>query len=94
MFNDTAATEIYTRSLHAALPIWRSDVAALLPGLKRVAPWLRTQLAHKLSLRTVPELHFQPDTALDTAMHVDSLLRLPEVQRDLGPTEEDLTDED
>lgn len=59
-----------------------------------MAPWLRTQLAHKLSIRTVPELHFQPDTALDTAMHVDSLLRLPEVQRDLGKAGNDQPDED
>lgn len=72
----------------------RSDVAALLPGLKRVAPWLRTQLAHKLTVRTVPELHFQPDTALDTAMHVDSLLRLPEVQRDLGSADKGQPEED
>jgi ribosome-binding factor A len=42
----------------------------------------------------VPELHFQPDTALDTAMHVDSLLRLPEVQRDLGKAGNDQPDED
>ena len=71
----------------------RSDVEVLLPALKRVAPWLRTQLAHTLRLRTVPELHFQPDTALDTAMHVDTLLRLPEVQRDLGKDTDTTTDE-
>ncbi|MCH4143252.1 30S ribosome-binding factor RbfA [Acetobacter peroxydans] len=72
----------------------RSDVAALLPALKRVAPWLRTQLAHTLRLRTVPELHFQADTALDTAMYVDTLLRLPEVVRDLGHAETADVEED
>src|SRR5256885_5758690 len=36
-FNDTATTEIYTLSLHDALPIWRSPVvrAAPAPGLPR-----------------------------------------------------------
>ncbi|AKR48008.1 MULTISPECIES: 30S ribosome-binding factor RbfA [Acetobacter] len=72
----------------------RSDVAELLPALKRVAPWLRTQLAHKIRARTVPELHFQPDTALDTAMHMDTLLRSPEVQRDLNVPSEDEESED
>ncbi|GBQ67799.1 ribosome-binding factor A [Ameyamaea chiangmaiensis NBRC 103196] len=61
----------------------RSDIDGILPGLKRVAPFLRTQLSHSLRLRTVPELHFQPDTALDYAMEVDALLRQPEVARDL-----------
>ncbi|GBR19726.1 30S ribosome-binding factor RbfA [Komagataeibacter nataicola] len=61
----------------------RSDVAELLPALKRVTPFLRTRLSHALRLRGVPDLHFQPDTALDYAMEVDTMLRQPEVQRDL-----------
>ena len=61
----------------------RSDVAELLPALKRVTPFLRTRLSHALRLRGVPDLHFQPDTALDYAMEVDSMLRQPEVRRDL-----------
>ncbi|MBO1361372.1 30S ribosome-binding factor RbfA [Acetobacter sacchari] len=61
----------------------RTDVEAVLPALKRVAPYLRTQLSHTLRLRMAPEIHFQPDTALDYAMEVDALLRRPEVKRDL-----------
>ncbi|BAK84355.1 ribosome-binding factor A [Komagataeibacter medellinensis NBRC 3288] len=61
----------------------RSDVAELLPALKRVSPFLRTRLSHAVRLRGVPDLHFQPDTALDYAMEVDTMLRQPEVQRDL-----------
>ncbi|GBQ21197.1 ribosome-binding factor A [Acetobacter estunensis NRIC 0472] len=67
----------------------RTDVESLLPALKRVAPWLRTQLAHTLRLRVAPELHFQPDTALDYAMEVDALLKRPEVQRDLDDHEDE-----
>lgn len=62
----------------------RSDVDALLPALKRAAPYIRTQLAHQLRLRVAPQVSFQPDTALEYAMHVDRLLRAPEVARDLG----------
>ncbi|AFW00067.1 ribosome-binding factor A [Gluconobacter thailandicus F149-1 = NBRC 100600] len=61
----------------------RSDVEEVLPALKRVAPFLRNGLSKMLRLRTVPEIHFQPDTALDNAMELDQLFRSPEVKRDL-----------
>lgn len=72
----------------------RSDVDALLPGLKRVAPWLRTQMSHKLRLRVAPELHFQPDTTLDEAMHMDALLKSPDVQRDIAAAQPEDDKED
>jgi ribosome-binding factor A len=61
----------------------RSDVDAVLPALRRAAPFLRAQAAHALRLRSTPELHFQADTAIDYAMEIDSLLRSPDVKRDL-----------
>ncbi len=61
----------------------RSDVDKCLPALKRVAPFLRGQIAHEIRLRAAPDLVFQPDTALDYAMHIDELLHKPEVARDL-----------
>ena len=62
----------------------RSDVAEKLPALKRVAAFLRTQIAHEVRLRVAPDISFQPDTALDYAMHIDELLHSPDVARDLG----------
>jgi ribosome-binding factor A len=62
----------------------RSDVDALLPALKRAAPFLRGQVAHALRLRFAPDLSFQPDTALEYATKIDRLLHQPEVARDLG----------
>ncbi len=61
----------------------RSDVDALLPAVRRVTPFLRAQVAHALRLKFVPDLSFQPDTALDYAMKIDRLLHQPEVARDL-----------
>jgi ribosome-binding factor A len=55
----------------------------LLPALKRVAPWLRSQVAHALPLRYAPELSFVPDHALDYAMKINQLMQRPEVARDL-----------
>jgi ribosome-binding factor A len=62
----------------------RSDIDALLPALRRAAPFLRGQLAHALRLRHAPDVSFQPDTTLDQASHIDALLHSPEVARDLG----------
>ncbi len=65
----------------------RTDVEALLPVLKRVAPWLRSQVAHTLPLRYTPELSFQPDHALDYATKINQLMQKPEVVRDLKSEE-------
>ncbi len=62
----------------------RSDVDALLPALKRAAPYLRAQLAHSLkNLRITPDLHFLSDTSIEYASYIDKLLHSPPVARDL-----------
>jgi ribosome-binding factor A len=53
-------------------------------GLRRVSPFLKRQVAQAVRLRFAPDLHFQPDTALDYAMKIDAVLKRPEVQRDLA----------
>jgi ribosome-binding factor A len=53
-------------------------------ALKRSAPWLRSQVARAVRLKYAPELHFQPDTALDHAVKMSTLLRQPAVMRDLA----------
>ena len=62
----------------------RADVEALIPALARATPYLRGQVGKALRLRVAPDLSFQADTSIDYAMHVDSLLRAPDVARDLG----------
>jgi ribosome-binding factor A len=61
----------------------RTDIDAKLPALKRAAPFFRAQVAHAMRLRVAPDISFQADTALEYAMHIDSLLRAPEVAKDL-----------
>nr|WP_294914945.1 30S ribosome-binding factor RbfA [uncultured Neokomagataea sp.] len=61
----------------------RTDIDEVLPALKRAAPFLRKALSKTMRLRIVPEVHFQPDTALDNAMELNQILRSPEVRRDL-----------
>ena len=66
----------------------RTDVDALLPALKRAAPYLRGQLAHALRLRVAPDISFQPDHTLEEATKINRLLHAPEVARDLELGEE------
>jgi ribosome-binding factor A len=56
-----------------------------LAALKRVSPFLRREIAKAIRLRYAPDLHFQPDTALDYASHINEVMHRPEVQRDLVP---------
>jgi ribosome-binding factor A len=63
----------------------RADIAELLPALGRAAPFLRSEVAHGLSLRFAPTLAFAADTALDQASRIEALLHSPAVARDLTP---------
>jgi ribosome-binding factor A len=72
---------------HAAVFITQlgnKDITPLLPALRRVAPFLRSQIGPKLGLRVTPDLKFLPDVALDEATKINQLLHAPEVARDLG----------
>ena len=62
----------------------RSDVEELIPVMKRASAYMRGQVAHALRLKFAPDLHFQPDHALDYAMKIEKLMHQPEVARDLG----------
>jgi ribosome-binding factor A len=64
-----------------------------LAALNRNQPDLRHQVSQGMRLKFAPQLHFQPDTALDYAMKIDQLMRRPEIARDLAPRIEDGEDE-
>jgi len=60
-----------------------------LAALRRVSSFLRREIAKSVRLRYAPDLHFQPDTALDYAMHINEVMHRPEVRRDLAPRKDD-----
>lgn len=43
-------------------------------GLERAAGFLRSQLAARLSIRTVPALHFEFDSSIDRGMKLSKLI--------------------
>ncbi len=52
----------------------QSAAAEALKGLQRAAGFLRSQLAHRLSTRTVPELHFEYDESVERGMRLSKLI--------------------
>jgi ribosome-binding factor A len=50
------------------------DVAACAEGLTRAAGFLRGGLAHRLSTRTVPELHFAYDDSIERGVMLSRLI--------------------
>ena len=45
-----------------------------LEGLQRAAGFLRSELAHRLSTRSVPELHFHYDESVERGMRLSKLI--------------------
>ncbi len=66
-------------------PLGGGDATEVLAALKRATPFLRHELARKVTMKYVPNLSFQADTSFDEFSHIDSLLHRPEVQRDIAP---------
>lgn len=60
-----------------------ADVDRLLPALRRVSPFLRGAVGQGMRSKFVPDLHFQPDHALNVATRINEILHTPEVARDL-----------
>ena len=51
-----------------------SDIEGAQQGLQRAAGFLRSQLAHRLSTRSVPELHFHYDESVERGVRLSRLI--------------------
>ncbi len=60
----------------------RDVTAEQFAALRRAHAFIRGEVSRAVRLRAAPELHFQPDTALDYAMKMNEVLNRPEVTRD------------
>ena len=66
--------------------------SAVLARLKRAAPFLRRQLAQRVSFRAVPELIFYYDDTPDQAARVDKLLQSIAEEREIRQQDFSSTD--
>ncbi len=60
-----------------------ANMEGILEGLKRVKPFLRREVAHRVTFKFIPDLIFAADTTFDEAEHISRLLHKPEVARDI-----------
>ncbi len=65
------------------VPLGGGDPKPILEGLRRVKPFLRREIASRLTMKFIPDLVFAADTTFDEAERISRLLHKPEVARDL-----------
>ena len=72
------------------MPLGGQNIDEILKALERNKKFLRGELAHKVTLKYMPDLKFEIDRSFETADPIERLLRTPEVARDLDkPSDED-----
>lgn len=70
-------------------PLGVADHTESIEALNRHAKFIRGRLGPQLrQMKYVPEVRFRDDTSFDNYKKIDALLRSPEVQRDLGSSNE------
>jgi ribosome-binding factor A len=87
---DLSFARIYVRPLGG-------EEAELFSGLEKATPYIRRELGKRLSVRHVPEIRFEPDRALEHALHIEKLLSevLPQDEKREGAAaDESEKDED
>jgi ribosome-binding factor A len=65
------------------MPLGGQEEQRLLAAMRRAAPWFRAQVGERAALRHAPEIRFEIDRSFDEADRIGTLLRRPDVVRDL-----------
>ena len=65
------------------MPLGGEAADEIVEALGKAAPYLRGAVAREVELRHVPRLQFEVDRSFGQADHIDTLLRQPQVARDL-----------
>src|SRR6202000_927996 len=64
-------------------PLGAQNAKAAISALNRHKGFLRGEMGHHLTMKFTPELRFVEDQSFAEALKIDTILRSPEVQRDL-----------
>lgn len=70
-------------------PLGGRDADKIIKALNRHRAFIRGELGREITLRFTPELHFVEDTSFAEADKIETILKSPEVARDLTAEEED-----
>lgn len=66
------------------MPLGGVNTDRVMAALERSSRHIRAQLARRVELKYMPEMHFTLDTSFEHSEAVDRLLKDPRVARDLG----------
>lgn len=70
-------------------PLLGAEEAEVLAALKKNVRYLRGEVSRRVNTKYAAELKFLPDESFDEGSHIDTLLRSPQVARDLAGDEEE-----
>jgi ribosome-binding factor A len=75
-------------------PLGGKNAKAIVAALNRHKGFLRGEMGHRIAMKFTPELRFVEDESFAEAQKIETILKSPEVQRDLAAThdEEDSND--
>src|ERR1700761_2506626 len=70
-------------------PLGGQNAARIIAALNRHKGFLRGQMGHMISTKFTPDLRFVEDESFAEAQKIETILKSPEVQRDLAASDED-----
>jgi ribosome-binding factor A len=70
-------------------PLGGQNAKEIVAALNRHKGFLRGEMGHRLTMKFTPELRFVEDESFAEALKIESILRSPQVQRDLAATHDD-----
>jgi ribosome-binding factor A len=75
-------------------PLGGKNTGPIIAALNRHKGFLRGQMGHMISIKFTPDLRFVEDQSFAEAEKIENLLKSPEVQRDLVPSDQPETDDE
>ena len=73
------------------MPLGGKDIEPVLAALTKHKKFIRGEIAHRVNLKSAPEVRFLADESFDKGAYIDRLLKSPVVTRDTakpGPAED------
>lgn len=83
--NDLSHAKVYVSAMNA-------DMKEVIAGLRAASGFLRRELSSRLTVRKVPELHFENDTSYEHGLKIYAML--DEIKREQREKEEQMQDDE
>jgi len=75
-------------------PLGGQNAKVIVAALNRHKGFLRGEMGHRITMKFTPELRFVEDQSFAEAQKIETILKSPEVQRDLAATHDEEDSDD